>query len=105
MLKPCSRPFCDRAVSGVTDFCKFCNNIRRKHGLTNFEFLSLFAQENCGICEQPFGPNRRSCVDHDHATGEVRGLLCYPCNSGLGMFQDNIPLLRRAIAYLIESRL
>jgi len=39
-------------------------------------------------------------IDHDHRTGQVRGLLCHTCNAGLGMFKDNIELLHRAIMYL-----
>jgi len=43
-------------------------------------------------------------VDHDHITGKVRGLLCSPCNTGLGMFQENAQLFLKAIQYLAERR-
>lgn len=52
----------------------------------------------CAICSAELGdsPNR----DHDHTTGDFRGLLCTNCNVGLGMFRDSIELLQNAIAYL-----
>lgn len=56
----------------------------------------------CGICGQLPNGNRLA-IDHDHGTGEVRGLLCQQCNTGLGSFRDNLELLKRAIAYLGEK--
>jgi hypothetical protein len=50
----------------------------------------------CDICGRT-GP---VAIDHDHATGKVRGLLCQACNKGLGMFGDNAALFQKAIEYL-----
>lgn len=56
----------------------------------------------CDICgtEKPGYAGRRLCIDHDHSTGIVRGMLCQKCNVGLGNFNDNLELLEKAIKYL-----
>jgi hypothetical protein len=68
--------------------------------MTQEEYDALLqAQEGkCKICGAP-----PTAVDHDHETGEVRGLLCRACNLGLGYFKDSAELLQRAIAYLEEA--
>lgn len=72
-----------------------------KFGLTPEQYVLMSQAQNglCAICGQPPGA-RRLAVDHDHATGQVRSLLCGPCNIALGNFRDDPSRLRAAIAYL-----
>ncbi len=66
-----------------------------------YERILATQDGGCAICgEKPTG--NRLAVDHDHATGEVRGLLCQHCNTGLGSFRDDAGLITKAIRYLGE---
>ena len=85
-------------------------NLTVRHGMSVETYNDLFEQQNgvCAICGQPEtakstskrGGIKRLGVDHNHATGGNRGLLCVKCNSGMGKLNDSISLLRAAIAYL-----
>jgi len=58
----------------------------------------------CAICGATQGPRGKSlCVDHDHATGETRGILCTKCNVAIGYLRDDPMLVARALAYLTNS--
>lgn len=57
----------------------------------------------CAICGTA-PKTRRLNIDHCHATGQVRGLLCPRCNRGLGWFRDRIDLLHGAAVYLRRAR-
>lgn len=72
-----------------------------KYGLNESEYLNMFETQNneCAICEKSFN-EVRACVDHSHDNGLVRGLLCDKCNKGLGSFNDNLELLKKAVEYL-----
>ena len=93
------------------------NGSKRKHSqlksklkpfgfsVEDYEFELDNQNHVCAICGQPetdthTGTLRRLCVDHDHKTGCFRGLLCGKCNKGIGLFKDNIALLKQAIQYL-----
>ena len=59
----------------------------------------------CAICREKETRKRRGriarlSVDHDHSTGDIRGLLCTRCNTAIGLLEDDITLLKNAIDYL-----
>lgn len=72
------------------------------HGLVPGEYdLMLNAQAGgCAICGNGCKSGRSLAVDHDHATGEIRGLLCANCNRSIGMMADSPERLRAAARYL-----
>lgn len=75
--------------------------LRSKYGLSVEEWEVMYADQNglCAICRLPLVETKIH-VDHNHTTGEVRGLLCRLCNPGIGYFQDDPELLMRAAEYL-----
>ena len=72
--------------------------VLKKYGKTLNEIEELKAAQfyRCSIC----GKRCRLVVDHDHATGKFRGLLCADCNMGIGLFKDCIQFLDMAQSYL-----
>lgn len=85
------------------DTSRLKRNLKSLYGLTVEQYNELKASQNnkCLICLRDASDcDQRLNVDHDHVTGKVRGLLCGPCNAALGIFQDDIGNLTRAIAYL-----
>jgi len=82
------------------------NNLK-KFGISLEDYKQLCEKQNnkCAICNTDrVELSRNLCVDHDHVTLKVRGLLCDTCNRSLGLLKDNIEILRSAIKYL-ESNL
>jgi hypothetical protein len=71
-----------------------------KYGVTldQYEALALAQQRRCAICRRESG--KPLCVDHNHASGQVRGLLCWHCNIALGKFQDDPMIVLAAWEYL-----
>jgi hypothetical protein len=81
--------------------------MRCKYGIGLVEYAAILEKQGggCAICGAPPSKRPRSdratlCIDHDHTSGEVRGLLCRGCNHGLGQFADNAEILEKAAAYL-----
>ena len=68
--------------------------------LDDYEAMLLDQDGGCAICGAPPPDGQSLHIDHDHATGAVRGLLCFTGNAGLGKFGETIDLLSAAVAYL-----
>ena len=75
------------------------NQKLKKYGLKIDEYYKLvYIQDGkCAICKKKI-----EAIDHNHTTGNVRGLLCNKCNLGLGHFNDNIKLVQKALDYLYK---
>lgn len=99
-------------TDGHTNNCKFCmveigaegyarrGDRYRRHGITEEEYDAMVeAQgESCALCQdRPI-----EVIDHCHATGRVRGLLCRPCNTGLGNLGDTPEAVARALTYITD---
>ncbi|MFF7393874.1 endonuclease VII domain-containing protein [Streptomyces scabiei] len=94
-----------RKRDGFTSRCKACRaaarpaeHLRRKYGLTEAGRDELIASQGgvCCICLSAPAVH----VDHCHETGRVRGVLCFNCNSGLGLLRDDPDAMNRAADYL-----
>lgn len=79
-------------------------NYERMYGLTLERYNRMLLDQGgvCAICSQPCESRRSLSVDHNHDTGEVRGLLCCHCNRGLGSFRDRADLTDKATGYLLR---
>lgn len=81
------------------------SKLKERYGITLEEYDNMLKEQGggCKICGSP-DPKRKGSkhlvVDHCHATGKVRGLLCYRCNVGLGNFEDGPALVLKAYEYL-----
>ncbi|TMR93492.1 endonuclease domain-containing protein [Nonomuraea basaltis] len=101
---------------GLTAYCRACHTVvvrenkiknhgsdrnyklKLRYGITEDDFERMLARQGglCAICRAVPG----TFVDHSHQTGQVRGVLCFNCNNGLGHFGDNTVLLELAALYL-----
>lgn len=103
----CKKPYTEaRPRSKTGRRCQPCSTARnrasllaRKYGMSVSAYTAMRTEQDgcCALCSTP---DDRLVVDHDHATGSVRRLLCITCNAGLGSFKDTPWLLRLAAEYV-----
>lgn len=77
-------------------------NRKRRTGITNEQYEEKLKHQNgvCAICKDVC--TRALAIDHNHTTGQLRGLLCNKCNRGIGYLKDDVATLQRAVDYLKE---
>ena len=98
----------NKTKSGFDSWCRACRSSYRsginrgmhRAVISDNDLIDLKASvKQCVIC----GDSGKLVVDHDHVTGEIRGVLCNHCNRGLGHFRDDPTLLEFAAQYLYAS--
>ena len=113
--KPLSEYFVRRDTGKHRNDCIQCQRDKKNakqyatmYGITLSDYDKLFEEQGgtCALCYLPQHDPRKNrlCVDHDHVTGEVRGLLCSNCNVGLGLLKDDERILINAIRYLRAAK-
>lgn len=83
----------------------YFNRIKRKYGVTKEQYLKMMEDQKgvCAICKGlNLTTRKRLVVDHCHKTGKVRGLLCDPCNKGIGLLRDSDGIAHQAQIYLAD---
>ena len=81
------------------------NRYPLRYGITYKDRVRMHEERGglCDICGKPNAGGELLFIDHDHETGEVRGMLCSACNSAIGFMRDLPELLRKAADYLERS--
>lgn len=89
---------------GLRPECNLCRRLV-KFGLSYRDYHTILIAQSgcCVICERPFSDALSPCIDHNHTTGEIRGLLCDRCNRAIGLAKDDINILSAAAEYLRKS--
>jgi hypothetical protein len=84
-------------------------DLRKKFGLTEDQFIGMYLAQDgkCDICGDTLDDKKKNGinVDHDHGTGQVRGLLCQGCNLGIGGLKDDPSIAMKAVQCLNRNRL
>jgi hypothetical protein len=87
--------------------------IIKKYGLTVEQYEKMHRSQGaaCAICKKHIllvtsgsGNRQSACIDHDHETGQIRGLLCHACNTAIGALKDDMMIVEAALIYLRKHK-
>lgn len=78
------------------------DNLKRTYGITLDDWNEMFNNQGgcCAICGKHQSTSKRFHVDHNHTTGQVRGLLCSQCNTALGLLYEDEQIIKRTLKYI-----
>jgi hypothetical protein len=82
------------------------HGLKYSYGIEQSDYDRMFVEQGgkCAICgTEDMGKNKHFCVDHNHTTKAIRGLLCKRCNTAIGLLQDDWMNLKRAADYLLDA--
>ena len=102
-MKGCSKCKIKPRYKETTPMCKECLKISDTASRFKISFKYakyLREQIECEACTLPFKNGKDRHIDHDHSTGQIRGVLCRKCNVALGFVDDNTQKLKNLIKYL-----
>jgi hypothetical protein len=93
-----------QAMAPVNPQITRLRHLKKSYGLTPERYDEMLDEQQglCYVCKTLPPERQRLCIDHDHASLEVRKLLCQRCNKVLGFCDDRPELLRRLMEYLVE---
>ena len=101
------KAYVKRIGRGNVQLGHLTKRLKEKFGISLDEYNALLAAQDyrCQICGgEDRSKSRRLAVDHDHASGTVRALLCHHCNTGLGNFKDDPVLMWKALQYIMKHQ-
>jgi len=105
----CSDPIKGKVYQAQCKECHIEQQRYRKLGVCNVKYdeMLLAQRGKCAICFSTLNSSRytKFCVDHNHTTGQVRGLLCVGCNTALGLMKESPERFLSAVEYLKKFQL
>ena len=82
-------------------------SIHNLYGLTEDDYNRIYDEQKgcCVLCGKHQSELKLTlCIDHDHETGRIRGLLCSNCNMALGLLKDDVEIMQKAIEYIMSEK-